>query len=68
MLALSLLLLLPACGYAFPYERYGRDLGLHYKRQTATCDSTYGEGSEPCGGDDSTYCFNPNQGQVSRRN
>lgn len=32
---------------------------------TATCDQTYGNGSIPCGGSDSTWCYNPSLGQVS---
>ena len=32
------------------------------KRQLASCESTYGNGSLNCG--DSTFCFNPSIGQV----
>ncbi|KAI1420622.1 hypothetical protein F5Y12DRAFT_719378 [Xylaria sp. FL1777] len=34
------------------------------RRQLATCDQTYGNGSIPCGGLESTWCFNPNLGQT----
>ncbi|KAI1779508.1 hypothetical protein F4818DRAFT_436814 [Hypoxylon cercidicola] len=65
MLALSLLLL-PLCGLPVSARGiFARDSLLRYKRQTATCESTYGAGSEPCGGDGdaSGFCFSPNQGQ-----
>ncbi|KAI0175660.1 hypothetical protein GGR52DRAFT_570651 [Hypoxylon sp. FL1284] len=64
MLALSLLLL-SLCG--LPASARGihtRDSALQYKRQTATCRSTYGADSEPCGGADSGFCFNPKEGQT----
>ncbi|KAI0914694.1 hypothetical protein F4823DRAFT_633913 [Ustulina deusta] len=34
------------------------------RRQLVTCDQTYGNGSIPCGGPESTWCFNPNLGQT----
>ncbi|KAI1760982.1 hypothetical protein GGR53DRAFT_525564 [Hypoxylon sp. FL1150] len=64
MLALSLLLL-PLCGLPVSARGiYTRDSLLQYKRQTATCESTYGAGSEPCGSEDSGFCFSPSQGQT----
>ncbi|KAI6093342.1 hypothetical protein F4821DRAFT_79622 [Hypoxylon rubiginosum] len=64
MLALSLLLL-PLCGLSVSARGiHTRDSLLQYKRQTATCESTYGAGSEPCGGEDSGFCFSPSQGQT----
>ncbi|GAW18229.1 hypothetical protein ANO14919_077030 [Xylariales sp. No.14919] len=34
------------------------------RRQSTTCDQTYGNGSIPCGGLDSPWCYNPNLGQT----
>lgn len=35
------------------------------KRDFLTCEETYGEGSIPCGGSDSKYCYDPTIGEVS---
>ncbi|KAI0555199.1 hypothetical protein F4679DRAFT_578586 [Xylaria curta] len=34
------------------------------KRQLMSCEYTYGNGSIPCGGPESTWCYNPGQGQT----
>ncbi|KAI1734237.1 hypothetical protein F4680DRAFT_358205 [Xylaria scruposa] len=34
------------------------------KRQLMSCESTYGSGSTPCGGPESTQCYNPSMGQT----
>ncbi|KAI1127710.1 hypothetical protein F5Y10DRAFT_265860 [Nemania abortiva] len=61
----SLLLLLPALGLAAQAtESYARLSGSSRKRQAQTCGETYGTGSIPCGGQDSTWCFNPDIGQT----
>lgn len=36
------------------------------KRDLLSCEQTYGEGSIPCGGSDSKYCYDPTIGEVSR--
>ncbi|KAI0193349.1 hypothetical protein EV127DRAFT_479189 [Xylaria flabelliformis] len=34
------------------------------KRQLMSCEYTYGNGSIPCGGPESTWCYNPGLGQT----
>ncbi|KAI0101669.1 hypothetical protein GGR51DRAFT_563359 [Nemania sp. FL0031] len=61
----SLLVLLPVLGLpAQATESYAQISGSSRKRQLQTCDETYGNGSIPCGGQDSTWCFNPSIGQT----
>ncbi|KAF3063793.1 hypothetical protein GL218_01911 [Daldinia childiae] len=66
MLTFSLLLL--CCGLlASAQEKHAGTSVVHHKRETGTCEQTYGEGSQPCGGGGgSTYCFNPKIGQVEK--
>ncbi|KAI2602010.1 hypothetical protein GGR54DRAFT_556232 [Hypoxylon sp. NC1633] len=58
-----LLLTLPLCAFAFPQEKYGRISVTQVKRQTTTCDQTYGAGAQLCGDSGSAFCFNPSLGQ-----
>ncbi|KAI0486059.1 hypothetical protein F4859DRAFT_511059 [Xylaria cf. heliscus] len=54
----SILLLVPAFGLVAQAESYWP------KRPGMTCESTYGNGSMPCGGPESTGCYNPGLGQI----
>ncbi|KAI1431151.1 hypothetical protein GGR50DRAFT_698296 [Xylaria sp. CBS 124048] len=66
MLLYSLLLVLPASGLiAQPKETYLPLSAPLRRRQLMTCDQTYGNGSIPCGGADSRWCFNPRLDQIS---
>ncbi|KAI1374131.1 hypothetical protein F4677DRAFT_180339 [Hypoxylon crocopeplum] len=58
-----LLLMLPWCGFAFVEQEKYAQLPITHKRQMPNCDQTYGEGSQQCGGAESSYCFNPTIGQ-----
>ncbi|KAI1083300.1 hypothetical protein F5B20DRAFT_577682 [Whalleya microplaca] len=61
----SLLLLSPSIGlFVFANEKYAPVSVIQHKRQAATCETTYGAGSKQCGGSDSTFCYNPDQGQT----
>ncbi|KAI1828488.1 hypothetical protein F4861DRAFT_3034 [Xylaria intraflava] len=61
----SFLLVLPAFGVmAQATESYSPLPAPLRKRQLMTCDQTYGNGSIPCGGTESRWCFNPNLGQT----
>ncbi|KAI1757294.1 hypothetical protein F4782DRAFT_526053 [Xylaria castorea] len=61
----SILLLVPAFGLvAQAIESYSPISVPHPKRQLMTCEHTYGNGSLPCGGPESTWCFNPGLGQT----
>ncbi|KAI3329441.1 hypothetical protein HD806DRAFT_530832 [Xylariaceae sp. AK1471] len=61
----SSLLLLPAFGLlAQATESYSPVSALSRRRQLMTCGQTYGNGSIPCGGPQSTLCFNPGLGQT----
>ncbi|KAI1468895.1 uncharacterized protein F4812DRAFT_458421 [Daldinia caldariorum] len=62
MLTFSLLLL--CCGLLVSaQEKHVRISVVHHKREAVTCEQNYGEGSQSCGGEGSTYCFNPKIGQ-----
>ncbi|KAI1645712.1 uncharacterized protein F4817DRAFT_167550 [Daldinia loculata] len=62
MLTFSLLLL--CCGLLVSaQEKHAGTSVVRHKRETGTCEQTYGEGSQSCGGSGSTYCFNPKIGQ-----
>ncbi|KAI0446794.1 hypothetical protein F4803DRAFT_546941 [Xylaria telfairii] len=61
----SILLLVPAFGLVTQAtELYWPLPAQHSGGQLMTCESTYGNGSIPCGGPESTWCFNPGLGQV----
>ncbi|KAI0460200.1 hypothetical protein F5B21DRAFT_498802 [Xylaria acuta] len=61
----SILLLMPAFGLvAQATESYWPISVPSTKRQLITCEHTYGNGSIPCGGAESTWCFNPGLGQT----
>lgn len=47
-------------------ESYPQFLTPAQKRQVMSCEQTYGNGSIPCGGEDTTTCFNPGLGQVGK--
>lgn len=65
MLTFSLLLL--CCGLLVSaQEKHAGTSVVRHKRETGTCEQTYGEGSQSCGGSGSTYCFNPKIGQVEK--
>lgn len=40
-------------------------LTAHPKRELLTCEQTYGANWTQCGDANSTYCYNPSEGQVS---
>ncbi|KAI1409773.1 hypothetical protein F5Y13DRAFT_193033 [Hypoxylon sp. FL1857] len=63
MLVLSFVVLLWCGLLASAQEEYARISVMQRKRETVTCEQTYGNGSQPCGGSESTYCFNPSNGQ-----
>ncbi|KAI1142710.1 hypothetical protein F5Y05DRAFT_365862 [Hypoxylon sp. FL0543] len=63
MLVIPLMLLLWFGLFAAAQEKYARISAVQLKRETVTCEQTYGNGSQPCGGSESTYCFNPSDGQ-----
>lgn len=63
----SILLLVPAFGLVAQATELYWPLPTQYSEgQLMTCESTYGNGSIPCGGPESRWCFNPSLGQVSR--
>ncbi|KAI0116833.1 hypothetical protein F4814DRAFT_263188 [Daldinia grandis] len=60
----TFLLLLLSCGLLVSaQEKHASIPIMHHKRETGTCEQTYGESSQSCGGSGSTYCFNPKMGQ-----
>ncbi|OTA92062.1 hypothetical protein M434DRAFT_12683 [Hypoxylon sp. CO27-5] len=60
----SLFTILLWCGHlVVAQEKYARISVMQLKRETASCEQTYGNGSQPCGGPESTFCFNPSSGQ-----
>ncbi|KAI0843025.1 hypothetical protein F5Y06DRAFT_292013 [Hypoxylon sp. FL0890] len=63
MLVISLMLLLWCGLFVAAQEKYARISVMQLKRETVTCEQTYGNGSQPCGGAESTFCFNPSNGQ-----
>ncbi|KAI0120293.1 hypothetical protein F4776DRAFT_633596 [Hypoxylon sp. NC0597] len=63
MLVFSLAVLLWCGLLASAQEKYARISVMQLKRETASCEQTYGNGSQPCGGPESTFCFNPSNGQ-----
>ncbi|KAI0848892.1 hypothetical protein F5Y00DRAFT_262047 [Daldinia vernicosa] len=63
MLAFSLLLLCCGLLVSAQEKHAGISVVQHHKRETGTCEQTYGEGSQSCGGSGSTFCFNPKIGQ-----
>ncbi|KAI1101108.1 hypothetical protein F4804DRAFT_335586 [Jackrogersella minutella] len=58
-------LVLAWCGlFVFAQEKYVRvSVTQQRKREAASCEQTYGNGSQSCGGVGSTFCFNPSSGQ-----
>ncbi|KAI1112458.1 hypothetical protein F5Y14DRAFT_269124 [Nemania sp. NC0429] len=61
----SLLLLVPTFGLlGGATETYARVSASSHKRQMKSCEETYGNGTVPCGGSDSTWCYNPDLGQT----
>ncbi|KAI0540773.1 hypothetical protein GGR58DRAFT_511492 [Xylaria digitata] len=61
----SLLFVLPAFELLVQAtEGYSQLSTPPHRRQLMTCDQIYGNGSIPCGGSDSTWCYNPNLGQT----
>ncbi|KAI1163252.1 hypothetical protein F5B18DRAFT_323080 [Nemania serpens] len=61
----SVLLLLPTFGLLVQAtESYARVSASSRKRQMKSCEDTYGNGTVPCGGSDSTWCYNPSLGQT----
>ncbi|KAI1213891.1 uncharacterized protein F4807DRAFT_204328 [Annulohypoxylon truncatum] len=64
MFVLSLMLLAWLGLFALAQEKHGHvRVSVVHKRETVTCEEMYGNGSQTCGGPDSTYCFNPTSGQ-----
>ncbi|KAI1461639.1 hypothetical protein F4805DRAFT_453522 [Annulohypoxylon moriforme] len=64
MLVISLMLLAWFGLFALAQEKHGHvRVSVIHKRQTVTCEEMYGNGSQTCGGPESTYCFNPTSGQ-----
>ncbi|KAI0385845.1 hypothetical protein F5Y04DRAFT_276368 [Hypomontagnella monticulosa] len=63
MLGLSLVLVLYCGLLVSAREQYARISFSLQKRETASCEQTYGAGSQPCGEAASMFCFNPNLGQ-----
>ncbi|KAG4222376.1 hypothetical protein PC116_g29150 [Phytophthora cactorum] len=62
MLTFSFLLL--CCGLLVSaQEKHVRVSAVHHKREAGSCEQNYGEGSQLCGGEGSTFCFNPKIGQ-----
>ncbi|KAH8161940.1 hypothetical protein CIB48_g6309 [Xylaria polymorpha] len=60
----SILLLVPAFGLVAQATELYWPLPTQYSEgQLMTCESTYGNGSIPCGGPESRWCFNPSLGQ-----
>jgi hypothetical protein len=59
-------LLAPAATSHHRQESYAALKG-HVKRGLMTCEQTYGANWIQCGDADSTFCYNPTEGQVRRR-
>ncbi|KAI0512455.1 hypothetical protein F5B22DRAFT_648559 [Xylaria bambusicola] len=61
----SSLFLLPAFGLLAQASEIDSQFSTPVRRrQVMTCEKTYGAGSLPCGGEESTWCFNPELGQT----
>ncbi|KAI0013397.1 hypothetical protein F4779DRAFT_390826 [Xylariaceae sp. FL0662B] len=61
---ISLLLLFPYVGnLVLAKEKYAPVAAFPHKRQAKTCEQSWGAGWKQCGGQDSTFCFNPDHGQ-----
>ncbi|KAI2470011.1 hypothetical protein F4781DRAFT_430748 [Annulohypoxylon bovei var. microspora] len=63
MLVLSLMLLAWFGLFALAQEKHVH-ISVVHKREAVSCEQAYGNGSQPCGGPESTYCFNPSSGQT----
>ncbi|KAI0136588.1 hypothetical protein BJ170DRAFT_710639 [Xylariales sp. AK1849] len=65
LLSIACFGLLVLAGEHYALEQYAPISTAHiHNRQLATCNQTYGAGSELCGGADSTFCYNPTVGQT----